>query len=315
MTTGTGTLAVTDYRYGDGAERLASLAALPTGGTARTWYGADPQGSVRYTTDDGANVSPTVNYDPYGQPEGGAVPPTFGYNGEVQDAATGLVNLRARTYNPATGQFLTRDPLQQQTGQAYLYAGGDPINGSDPSGDCTVRGDRLPGVGASGTCTQRDIAGVISDILHGRGMPVANGGRQSPAEEICLREQLLRRGGGGLNTFLYSTALQLPGGARLGLGIGAEGGIDLTALAALADALAAGAAVVGEAAAAEAAAVTPVGLGALAVGGLLYLGLRYLTDHPGTAVAPPPPGIIRCDTSCPAATIPLAQTTATISSS
>jgi len=26
----------------------------------------------------------------------------------VQDAATGLVNLRARMYSPATGQFLTR---------------------------------------------------------------------------------------------------------------------------------------------------------------------------------------------------------------
>ncbi len=127
--TGTGTPTVTDYLYGDGAERLASL---PSGGTARTWYMPDLQGSVRYTTDDGANASLTVNYDPYGTPEG-ATPPTFGYDGELQDAATGLQNLRARTYNPATGQFLTRDPLEQQTGQAYLYASGDPVNGSDPS--------------------------------------------------------------------------------------------------------------------------------------------------------------------------------------
>jgi len=128
--TGTGAPAVTDYLYG-----LDRLASVPSGGTARTWYMPDLQGSVRYTTDDGANASPAVNYDPYGTPEG-ATPPTFGYDGELQDAATGLQNLRARTYNPATGQFLTRDPLEQQTGQAYLYAGGDPINGSDPSGQC-----------------------------------------------------------------------------------------------------------------------------------------------------------------------------------
>jgi len=127
--TGTGAPAVTDYLYG-----LDRLASVPSGGGARTWYMPDLQGSVRYTTDDGANASPTVNYDPYGTPEGGAVPPTFGYDGELQDGATGLQNLRARTYNPATGQFLTRDPLEQQTGQAYVYAGGDPVNGSDPSG-------------------------------------------------------------------------------------------------------------------------------------------------------------------------------------
>ncbi len=163
--TGTGTPAVTDYLYGDGAERLASLAALPTGGTARTWYGADPQGSVRYTTDDGANVSPTVNYDPYGQPEGGAVPPTFGYNGEVQDAATGLVNLRARTYNPATGQFLTRDPLEAQTAESYAYAEGDPVNGTDPSGTCTVFGVEISFLGIKGSSCRQQALGQTNQNI------------------------------------------------------------------------------------------------------------------------------------------------------
>jgi len=37
------------------------------------------------------------------------------------------------------GQFLTRDPLEQQTGQAYAYAGGDPVNNSDPSGQAYDR--------------------------------------------------------------------------------------------------------------------------------------------------------------------------------
>lgn len=50
------------------------------------------------------------------------------------DAETGLVYLRARYYDPGTGQFLTVDPLFDVTRERYGYVGGDPLNGSDPSG-------------------------------------------------------------------------------------------------------------------------------------------------------------------------------------
>jgi RHS repeat-associated protein len=40
----------------------------------------------------------------------------------------------ARYYDPTTAQFLTRDPLESETGQPYSYAGDDPIDNSDPSG-------------------------------------------------------------------------------------------------------------------------------------------------------------------------------------
>ena len=39
-----------------------------------------------------------------------------------------------RYYDPATGQFLTVDPLVDLTGQAYAYTGDDPVNGVDPMG-------------------------------------------------------------------------------------------------------------------------------------------------------------------------------------
>jgi len=187
--TGTATPAVTDYLYG-----LDRLASVPSGGTARTWYMPDLQGSVRYTTDDGTNASPTVNYDPYGTPENGATPPTFGYDGELQDAATGLQYLRARTYNPARGQFLTRDPLEQQTGQAYLYASGDPINGSDPSGQC---GEYVAGVlvdepfyGTEGTfCSAADDYLIAQDARNGTSPLLYN---PTQADKDCLYAQALR---------------------------------------------------------------------------------------------------------------------------
>ena len=39
-----------------------------------------------------------------------------------------------RYYDPATGQFLSVDPKVQQSQQAYVYAGDDPVRNTDPSG-------------------------------------------------------------------------------------------------------------------------------------------------------------------------------------
>jgi len=158
VTQSSGSDLVTDYAYGvDTGGNPARFASNPLGGGAHTWSVTDPQGSPRYTQDDTGQPTGTgtpagmlnydpqpVRYDPYGAINLGAdgtgqVPQTFGYRGELQDANTGLVNLRARTYNPATGQFLTRDPLEQQTGQAYAYANSDPVNQSDPSGLASTR--------------------------------------------------------------------------------------------------------------------------------------------------------------------------------
>jgi RHS repeat-associated protein len=60
----------------------------------------------------------------------------FGFEGGYTDTS-GLIYLNARYYDPATAQFLSVDPLVQQTGQPFAYAGDNPINWSDPSGlDC-----------------------------------------------------------------------------------------------------------------------------------------------------------------------------------
>ena len=57
--------------------------------------------------------------------------------------------LVGRYYDPLTGQFLSVDAKVQQTLEAYLYAGDDPVNGSDPNGMFNVGfskcGQYLPG--------------------------------------------------------------------------------------------------------------------------------------------------------------------------
>lgn len=47
--------------------------------------------------------------------------------------------MRARYYDPSTGRFISRDPINgtltnAQTQNPYAYAGNNPINNSDPSG-------------------------------------------------------------------------------------------------------------------------------------------------------------------------------------
>ncbi|HMK96976.1 MAG TPA: RHS repeat-associated core domain-containing protein, partial [Acidimicrobiales bacterium] len=56
------------------------------------------------------------------------------WDGQYQDPTTGLYDMRARWYDPATGQFLSVDPALAETDQPYAYAGDDPVNEGDPSG-------------------------------------------------------------------------------------------------------------------------------------------------------------------------------------
>lgn len=67
---------------------------------------------------------------------GGLIAATpFGYAGYYADS-TGLNYLINRYYSPATGQFLSVDPMVSKTLQSYAYALGDPVLHTDPTGNC-----------------------------------------------------------------------------------------------------------------------------------------------------------------------------------
>jgi RHS repeat-associated protein len=61
---------------------------------------------------------------------------SFGYDAQYTSTDTGLIYMRARTYDPTTAQFLSRDPLAAITGEPYSYAADDPMDLADPSGRC-----------------------------------------------------------------------------------------------------------------------------------------------------------------------------------
>ena len=73
----------------------------------------------------------TQNYPPFGvasNPEnGGSLGTPLQYNGAYTDGWTGMVDDQARWYDPATGQFMSQDPMADQTLQPFAYAGDSPL--------------------------------------------------------------------------------------------------------------------------------------------------------------------------------------------
>ena len=78
------------------------------------------------------------SFTPFGEQIGEQVS-GFGYNGEYYNAATGMVYLRARFYEPEMNRFSQKDVVRGSVVQPgslnrYSYVQNDPVNFIDPSG-------------------------------------------------------------------------------------------------------------------------------------------------------------------------------------
>ena len=102
-----------------------------------SFYGVDGGGSVRQLTNSSGTVTDTYEYDAFGNrvSSTGTTPNNYLYRGEQYDPDLSLYYLRARYYNQVTGRFLNVDPLAGQGQRRYEYAGANPVDGSDPSGN------------------------------------------------------------------------------------------------------------------------------------------------------------------------------------
>jgi RHS repeat-associated protein len=102
-----------------------------------TYLHHDQQGSTRLLTGSAGTVTGKCSYSPYGTPtcEGAATTP-LGFDAQYTSPDTGLIYMRARTYDPATAQFLSVDPFVALTGEPYSYASDNPLNRADPTGRC-----------------------------------------------------------------------------------------------------------------------------------------------------------------------------------
>ena len=118
------------------------LAATTPPGTGQ-WLLGDPFANTTATTSTTtATVTGLAPLTAFGQPAtpatGTMVDQPLGFAGQYTDARTGLVDMRARDYDPTTARFTTTDPLTTPVGMAYVngytYAFNNPLSFTDVTG-------------------------------------------------------------------------------------------------------------------------------------------------------------------------------------
>jgi RHS repeat-associated protein len=94
--------------------------------------------------DTSGTVQKSYTYDVYGKPTAaGSLANEFDFAGQETDP-TGLQYLRARYMDPATGRFISREPIARAPGwmaNAFVYGLSAPARAVDPSGLYPVDGD------------------------------------------------------------------------------------------------------------------------------------------------------------------------------
>jgi RHS repeat-associated protein len=131
-----------------------------------------------------ATVSFTYKYDPWGVQTltaggtgNGAGQNPYAFHGGIKDPGSGLVKFGLRWYNPVTGTWTQQDtldsPLDPANANRYAYAGDDPVNNIDPSGQylsaCTTQAINLA------------IGAIVLGIGYGGALAAVAAGITAPA--------------------------------------------------------------------------------------------------------------------------------------
>jgi RHS repeat-associated protein len=121
---------------------------LRTASGKQSLYVYDGTGNPTALLTSDSYVAFAYTYDPYGvatltaNSGGNGVPQNpYLFKGGIQDRTTGWIHFGNRWYNPATGAWTQQDtleaPLDPANANRYAYAGDDPVNGVDPTGQRT----------------------------------------------------------------------------------------------------------------------------------------------------------------------------------
>jgi RHS repeat-associated protein len=139
-------------RDGNGAELRSYLYGLgPVSmneGGQSYYFHRDGLGSIVNLTDANGATQWSYSYEPYGTPktatqnDPNAPVNQLRFTGEYLDGASGLINLRARQYDPTNGRFLSPDPIgADPLDSTYVYGNDNPAAFIDPSGLGAVWGE------------------------------------------------------------------------------------------------------------------------------------------------------------------------------
>ncbi|WP_406492461.1 RHS repeat-associated core domain-containing protein [Streptomyces sp. NBC_01604] len=130
--------------YGFDGSAVA-LRSNKTGTDTLSWLAADQHGTSSVALNSATQAVTKRYTTPFGATRSGGTgswPDDKAFLGKTADASTGLTHIGAREYDPATGRFISVDPLLEtdkpQTLNGYTYAANNPVSFSDPSGEALM---------------------------------------------------------------------------------------------------------------------------------------------------------------------------------
>jgi RHS repeat-associated protein len=106
-------------------------------GAVKYFYTKDHLGSIREVMGANGTVVSSSRYDAWGvrSTVGTQDAASFGFTGHMEHKELGLVFTLYRAYDPATGRWLSRDPIGESGGiNLYGYVANNPVNLIDPLG-------------------------------------------------------------------------------------------------------------------------------------------------------------------------------------
>ena len=126
----------TRYLYGPGIDELFARIGA---GEDPEWYLVDRLGSVRQIVDGAGTILDEIVYDSFGNVLSESNPSQgdrFKFTGREFSPELGIYYYRARWYDPATGRFISQDPIGFSAGDPnlYRYVGNAPGDATDPEG-------------------------------------------------------------------------------------------------------------------------------------------------------------------------------------
>ncbi|OXM65635.1 LamG-like jellyroll fold domain-containing protein [Amycolatopsis vastitatis] len=117
------------------------LVGIASGGTGAFAFVDQHTDVVGTFTATGTALAGSTSYDPFGNVLASANGKgQLGYQSGWTDQSTGNVNMAARWYNPAVGQFMNRDTVSNSPvpnpmeANKFAYVDDNPMTGTDPSG-------------------------------------------------------------------------------------------------------------------------------------------------------------------------------------
>ncbi|MFF4599833.1 LamG-like jellyroll fold domain-containing protein [Amycolatopsis sp. NPDC001319] len=138
---GTGNTLASDGTSTYSRDPGGDLVGINTGGAGLFAFVDQHTDVVGAFTDTGTTLAGSSTYDPFGNVLASQNPKGhLGYQSGWTEPSAGTVNMAARWYNPAVGQFMNRDTVSNNPvpnpmeANKFAYVDDNPMTGTDPSG-------------------------------------------------------------------------------------------------------------------------------------------------------------------------------------